>query len=193
MRVESDTRLRSKAVIRRLGTLAFVLGCVWPAWSADQPLETVGLGRAASEAEIQAWNIDVTPTGEGLPAGSGTVKQGALIFAAKCSMCHGATGTEGPKDRLVGGRDTLRSAKPVKTIGSYWPYATTLFDYIRRAMPFPAPQSLSSDEVYAVTAWLLFQNGIVSEEAVIDARALPLVQMPNREGFIPDPRPDVSK
>ncbi|TKB80916.1 MAG: cytochrome c [Nitrospira sp.] len=191
--VESGTRLRSKAVVRRLGTLAFALGCVWPAWSADQQLETVGLGRAASETEIQAWNIDVSPTGEGLPSGSGTVKQGALIFAAKCSMCHGATGTEGPKDRLVGGRDTLRTAKPVKTIGSYWPYATTLFDYIRRAMPFPAPQSLTSDEVYAVTAWLLFQNGIVSEETVIDARALPQVQMPNREGFIPDPRPDVSK
>jgi cytochrome c len=105
-------------------------------------------------------------------------------------MCHGATGTEGPQDRLVGGRNTLATEKPVKTVGSYWPYATTLYDYIQRAMPFNAPQSLSSDEIYSVIAWLLYQNGIVEEGTIIDARTLPAVTMPNRDGFVPDPRPD---
>lgn len=119
------------------------------------------------------------------------MKQGALVYAAKCAACHGATGKEGPQDRLVGGRETLASANPVKTVGSYWPYATTLYDYIRRAMPFNAPQSLSADEVYSVVAWLLHQNGIIAEEMVIDARTLPQIRMPNRNGFIPDPRPDV--
>lgn len=96
-------------------------------------------------------------------------------------------------DRLVGGLGTLSSPKPVKTIGSYWPYATTLYDYVHRAMPFPAPQSLSSDEVYSVVAWLLHQNGIIAEEFIVDARSLPDIQMPNRHGFLPDPRPDVPK
>jgi len=94
-------------------------------------------------------------------------------------------------DRLVGGRQTLATASPLKTVGSYWPYATTLYDYIHRAMPLDAPQSLTAEEVYAVTAWLLHQNGIVAEDAVMDARTLPAVEMPNRHGFVPDPRPDV--
>lgn len=98
---------------------------------------------------------------------------------------------EGPKDRLVGGQDTLNTPKPIKTVGSYWPYAPTLYDYLYRAMPFNAPQSLTSDEIYSVIAWLLFKNGIVPEDAVIDARTLSLLQMPNRNGFVPDPRPDV--
>jgi cytochrome c len=119
------------------------------------------------------------------------VKQGAHVFAAKCAACHGPTGTEGPKDRLVGGQNTLATAKPIRTIGSYWPYATTLYDYINRAMPFNAPQSLSPDEVYSVIAWLLFQNQIIAEDAVIDARSLPQIDMPNRDGFIPDARPDI--
>ena len=109
----------------------------------------------------------------------------------ECAKCHGATGVEGPMDRLVGGRESLSTEKPVKTIGSFWPYATTLYDYINRAMPFDAPQSLTPDEVYSVIAWLLYQNGIISEESVVDADTLPLVQMPNRHGFVPDPRPDV--
>jgi cytochrome c len=148
------------------------------------------VGRPASAEEIRAWDIDVSPSGEGLPPGRGTVQQGARIFATKCAACHGATGTEGPKDRLVGGRDTLATQKPIKTIGSYWPYATTLYDYIYRAMPFTAPQSLSPDETYSVIAWLLYQNGIIEEGMVIDARSLPAIPMPNRDGFIPDPRPD---
>jgi mono/diheme cytochrome c family protein len=151
------------------------------------------LGRQATEAEIRAWDIDVSPNGDGLPPGRGSVKQGAAVFAKKCAACHGPTGVEGPNDRLVGGQGTLATSRPIKTIGSYWSYATTLFDYIRRAMPFSAPQSLTSDEVYAVVAWLLYRNGIVDEHAVFDARTLPAVQMPNRHGFVPDPRPDLPR
>jgi cytochrome c len=171
---------------------ALALVCAMPSWSTgDTPGPFSGIGRPATEEEMRAWNIDVSPTGEGLPPGRGTAKQGAQIFAAKCAACHGLTGTEGPKDRLVGGHNSLRTPKPVRTIGSYWPYATTLYDYIHRAMPFNAPQSLSPDETYSVIAWLLFQNHIIAEDAVIDAQTLPKVQMPNRNGFVPDPRPDV--
>lgn len=152
-----------------------------------------GFGHAPSDRELQDWDIDVSPTGAGLPAGQGTVSQGATVFAGKCASCHGATGREGPMDRLVGGQGTLASREPIKTIGSYWPYATTLYDYIRRAMPFNAPQSLTNDEVYAVVAWLLYQNNIISTGTVLDAGTLPAVHMPNRNGFVPDPRPDVSR
>ena len=168
--------------------LAF--GLISSVRSAEDEL-AYGLGRTPTEEEIRAWNIDVSPTGEGLPPGQGTVKQGGQVYAAKCAACHGPTGSEGPKDRLVGGQNTLKAEKPIRTIGSYWPYATTLYDYIYRAMPFTAPQSLTPDETYAVIAWLLFQNQIIGENAVIDAHTLPKVQMPNRDGFIPDPRPDV--
>lgn len=187
---EYGTSMR-KSLLIGIGTLAIALACAWTAGSAEESGGSYGLGRAATDEEIRAWNIDVSSTGEGLPAGQGTVKQGAQVFATKCAMCHGPTGKEGPKDRLVGGQGTLTTAKPIRTIGSYWPYATTLYDYINRAMPFNAPGSLHSDEVYSVIAWLLFQNGIVKEEAVIDARTLPQVKMPNRDGFIQDPRPDV--
>ena len=176
-----------------LATLVLALGSVCSGVTAEEPIPGYGLGRAASEEEVRVWNIDVAPTGEGLPQGRGTVQQGATIFAAKCAVCHGPTGKEGPKDRLVGGQGTLTTPKPIRTVGSYWPYATTLYDYINRAMPFTAPQSLAPDEVYSVVAWLLFQNGILAEDTVIDARTLPLVPMPNRNGFIPDPRPDVPR
>lgn len=151
----------------------------------------LGLGRPAEEAEVQAWNIEISPFGDGLPAGSGTAKQGAKIFTAKCSSCHGPKGIEGPAPRLIGGIGTLATAEPVKTVGSYWPYATTLYDYVYRAMPPTAPQSLKPDEVYAVSAWILAQNGIIQEDRVMDAATLPKVEMPNRKGFVSDPRPDV--
>ncbi len=175
--------------------LAIVVGLVMvgnevPAQDAPGPY---GLGFPATEEEIRAWDIDVSPNGEGLPPGRGTVKQGAAVYAAKCAACHGATGTEGPKDRLVGGQDTLATDQPVKTIGSFWPYATTLYDYIYRTMPYTAPQSLTPEEVYSIVAWLLFQNGIVVEDAVMDATTLPAVRMPNRDGFVSDPRPDVER
>lgn len=150
-----------------------------------------GFGQPATEVDITAWDIDVAPNGVGLPHGRGTVQQGATLYAAKCAACHGPTGTEGPKDRLVGGQGSLATEHPIKTIGSYWPYATTLYDYIFRAMPFTAPQSLTPDEVYSLVAWLLYQNGIIEKDAVMDARTLPTIRMPNRDGFVADPRPDV--
>jgi cytochrome c len=183
----------NKSLLIGIGILAIALAYAWTAGFAEESGGRYGLGRAATDEEIRAWNIDVSSTGEGLPSGQGTVKQGAQVFATKCAMCHGPSGTEGPKDKLVGGGDTLKTAKPIRTVGSYWPYAPTLYDYINRAMPFNAPGSLNPDEVYSVTAWLLFQNGIVKEDAVIDAQTLPQVQMPNRNGFIQDPRPDVPR
>ncbi|MEK6804965.1 MAG: cytochrome c [Nitrospirota bacterium] len=169
-----------------LGSALFFAGVA----TAEEPLR-YGFGSAATEVEIKAWEIDVSPTGERLPLGQGTVQQGAAIYADKCAACHGPTGTEGPKDRLVGGQGSLATAHPVKTIGSFWPYATTLYDYIHRAMPLNAPQSLTPDEVYAVIAWLLHQNGIIPADMIINAQTLPAVKMPNRGGFVSDPRPDV--
>lgn len=148
-----------------------------------------GIGTPLTEQELAAWNIDIAPDGRGLPAGSGDVATGAHLFAAKCAACHGAQGQGGLGDPLVGGQGTLTSAKPKRTVGSYWPYATTLFDYIRRAMPYNAPESLSADEVYALSAFLLNQNGIVAADTRLDAASLPHVVMPNRQGFVTDPRP----
>lgn len=159
--------------------------------SAEMGDGVFGLGHPASERDMAVWNIDVSPDGQGLPPGQGTVKQGAQLYAMKCAVCHGPTGKEGPNDVLVGGQGSLQTTKPLKTIGSYWPYATTLYDYIRRAMPFTAPQSLKPDEIYALVAWLLHQNQILAEDAILDAHSLPKIEMPNRNGFIPDPRPDV--
>jgi len=150
-----------------------------------------GIGRTPTPAEIAAWNIDVAPDGKNLPAGKGSVAHGREVYDAQCASCHGARGEGGLGDRLVGGNGTLATAKPVKTIGSYWPYATTLFDYVRRAMPLTAPQSLSNDDVYAVSGYLLFLNGIVAESAIVDRDTLTQVKMPNRNGFVADPRPDV--
>ena len=147
--------------------------------------EPYGIGRPATPQEIAGWDIDVSPNGAGLPPGRGDVRQGEAIFAAKCAACHGAHGEGKPMDRLVGGIGTLRDKKPEKTVGSYWPYATTLFDYIRRAMPFPQSKSLTNDEVYAVAAYILNLNGVIGENETLDAKTLPQVKMPNRDGFIP--------
>jgi mono/diheme cytochrome c family protein len=157
------------------------------------PEQTYGFGQPASPEQIAGWDIDIAPDGAGLPPGSGTVQQGEALFAKLGAKCHGAKGEgtdNGPA--LVGGTGSLTTDKPVKTVGSYWPYATTLFDYIRRAMPADKPQSLSPDEVYALCAFILHLNGIVPEDAVMDAKSLPQVVMPNHAGFTsPDPRPDV--
>jgi len=169
----------------RSGLLALLLVCM-PAHPAK-----FGVGQEPSEALLQAWDIDISPSGAGLPAGSGEVTLGRTLYAQLCAACHGSSGEGGPMDRLVGGMGTLSGDKPVKTVGSFWPYATTLFDYIRRAMPFNAPQSLTNDQVYALTAYVLYLNGILGETDVLDARTLPMVLMPNRNGFVPDPRPDV--
>jgi cytochrome c len=152
-----------------------------------------GFGTPATGAEIRGWDIDVSPDGSGLPEGRGSAREGAAVFADHCAACHGERGQGGQMDRLVGGQGSLTAARPIRTIGSFWPYATTIYDYVNRAMPFAAPQSLTPDQVYAVTAYLLHLNGIVPEDAVMDARSLPAVRMPNAGGFTgPDPRPDVS-
>ena len=143
-----------------------------------------GLGTEISGDELGAWDISIAPDGAGLPEGSGNVSAGAEVYAAKCAQCHGETGTEGPVDPLAGGIGSLASDAPAKTVGSFWPYATTLFDYTRRAMPFDAPQSLTADETYAVTAYMLHLNEIVTDDAVLDAATLPAVEMPNKDGFI---------
>ncbi|HEU5018844.1 MAG TPA: cytochrome c [Pseudolabrys sp.] len=151
-----------------------------------------GLGMVPTQQQIAGWNIDASrPDGSGLPPGSGSVSQGKQVYDQTCVACHGADGT-GPMDRLVGGKGTLDSNKPVRTVGSYWPYATTLWDYIHRAMPFNSPQSLSPDQVYAVTAYVLYLNHIVPQDATMSRDTLPKVKMPNQGDFIrPDPRPDV--
>jgi S-disulfanyl-L-cysteine oxidoreductase SoxD len=143
------------------------------------------LGRLATADEIASWDISIGPSGEGLPPGSGTPKQGEAVYAEKCLACHGEKGVGKPNDQLVGGRGSLSGDQaPIKTVGSFWPYATTLFDYVRRAMPLGAPKSLSDDEVYALAAYILQLNGIIGEDSVMDAHTLPKVQMPNRDGFI---------
>jgi cytochrome c len=153
-----------------------------------QQAPTFGIGHTPSPEALRSMDIDVLPDGRGLPAGSGTAEQGKPIYAARCASCHGATGREGPNDALAGGSGTLATARPVKTVGSYWPYATTLWDYINRAMPFAQPHSLSADEVYAVTAYVLALNGIVADRDALNQTTLPQVRMPNRDGFIPDDR-----
>jgi cytochrome c len=151
--------------------------------------QTPQFGQPIAPADIAPWDISIGPDGTGLPAGRGTVAQGEAVFAAKCQACHGEKGAGRPNDTLVGGAGSLAPDKaPVKTVGSYWPYATTLFDYIRRAMPFQESKSLSDDDVYAVSAYILNLNGIIGKDDVLDAQSLPKVAMPNRDGFIPFPR-----
>src|SRR4051812_12942850 len=150
-----------------------------------------GIGRVATPDELAGWNIDIGRDGSGLPGGSGTVSHGRDIFVQQFAVCHGDNGAGAVGDRLGGGQETLATPKPVRTVGSFWPYAPTLFDYIRRAMPQNAPQSLTSDEVYAVSAYILSLNGIVPTDATLDARSLAAIKMPNRDGFGSDPRPDV--
>jgi cytochrome c len=150
-----------------------------------------GIGRPATAAEIAGWNIDIDREGHNLPPGNGSVSHGHEVFDQQCAACHGAKGEGGVGDRLVGGQGTLATANPVRTIGSYWPYAPTLFDYIRRAMPQNAPQSLSNEDVYAVAAYILNLNGLVPADATLDAKTLSAIKMLNRNMFVGDPRPDI--
>jgi cytochrome c len=147
-------------------------------------LKGPNLGQPASAAEIALVDIGIPPSGAGLPAGSGDARGGAKVYAAKCQSCHGDKGAGKPADALVGGQGTLAASNAVRTVGSYWPYATTLFDYTRRAMPLTAPRTLTNDEVYAVTAYVLHLNGIIGEDQTLDAKTLPAVKMPNRDGFV---------
>ena len=148
------------------------------------PGQRPAFGAAVSANEIARWDISIPPSGAGLPAGSGDVKQGEAVYVAQCQACHGPKGAGKPADPLVGGAGSLATGKPVRTVGSFWPYATTLFDYTRRAMPLNKPLSLTNDEVYAVTAYVLYLNGIIRENAQMNAQTLPQVKMPNRDGFV---------
>jgi mono/diheme cytochrome c family protein len=147
--------------------------------------ESPNLGRIAAPEEIALWDISIGPDGAGLRPGSGTAKQGEAVYTAKCLACHGEKGAGKPNDSLVGGRGTLAGDQtPVKTVGSFWLYATTLFDYVRRAMPLNESKSLTNEEVYAVVAYLLQLNGIIGEGETINADTLPKVPMPNRNGLM---------
>ncbi|MBZ2183236.1 MAG: cytochrome c [Bryobacter sp.] len=148
-------------------------------------------GKPVSAEEIRAIDLTVFPNGSGLPRGKGTAVRGAALYKEKCAECHNekGEGREQQYPRLVGGIGSLATAEPVKTVGSYWPHATTVFDYIRRAMPYETPRSLSADEVYSITAVLLYWNGIIGENDELNEKTLPRVKMPNREGFVPDSRP----
>jgi mono/diheme cytochrome c family protein len=152
-----------------------------------------GVGRPPTPEQIRDLGAAIAPDGTGLPEGSGTAAAGREVFAARCSKCHGEKGEGAVGPVLVGGRGTLATAKPIKTVGSYWPYATTVWDYINRAMPFDQPGLLKPPEVYAVVAYILNLNGIIGTDQVMDAKSLPKVKMPNRDGFVADPRPDVGK
>jgi mono/diheme cytochrome c family protein len=170
-----------------VGAVALLAACA----SQPQVGKSPALGVAVSADQIAGWDISIPPSGAGLPPGSGSVTQGVAVYTAKCQACHGEKGIGKPADALVGGKGTLATKAPVRTVGSYWPYATTLFDYVRRAMPITNPLSLSNDEVYAVCAYVLNLNGIVAADAVMNAQTLPQVKMPNRDGFVSDwpPRP----
>lgn len=153
------------------------------------------LGHTPTPAELQHWDITVLPDGTGLPPGSGTAIEGERVYQDKCASCHGDSGqgNEPLGARLVGGFGTLKSDNPILTVGSYWPYATTVWDYIHRAMPYPQPGTLSANETYALTAFLLWKNGIIKQNQIINGHTLPKVKMPNRDGFVPDPRPDIQR
>ena len=176
--------------------------------SASAQTRTYNLGRTPTSEEIRAWDIAIGPEGKELPPGSGTAKDGAKIYTQKCAQCHGATGAEGDPNappegrrdtalgggypRLVGGVGSLGTDRPVRTVGSYYLYATTIWDYVNRSLPMYQEGSLKPDEVYALTAFLLFRNGIIQEGDVIDGKSLPKIQMPNRDGFVP-PKPEWKK
>jgi S-disulfanyl-L-cysteine oxidoreductase SoxD len=162
--------------------LCFVALSMAKAAAAEIP----NLGRVVTREDAAPYDISIGPDGAGLPEGGGVALRGKTIYEEKCLACHGEKGAGKPNDQLVGGVGTLNGDQPaVKTVGSFWPYATTLFDYVRRAMPFNAPKSLTNDETYAVTAYILHLNGVIGAADVVNARSLPTIAMPNRNGFTP--------
>jgi S-disulfanyl-L-cysteine oxidoreductase SoxD len=166
-----------------LASLALLAACA-TAQRAEQPAPR--FGEPVATAELARWDISIPPSGAGLPPGSGTAREGLKVYEQKCLACHGTNGAGKPADALAGGSGTLATKTPVRTVGSYWPYATTLFDYVRRAMPLNNPLSLTDDEVYAVSAYILSLNRIIGEDVAMNAQTLPQVRMPNRDGFISD-------
>ena len=169
----------------------FMLAMVCAGVAAAQTTRT-GLGRPATPVEIESWGPIIGPDGAGLPPGRATAADGRPVYQRRCARCHGLTGREGPDTRLAGGQGSLEGDQPQKTVGSYWPAATTLWDYVNRAMPFDRPGGLTADEVYATVAYVLYLNDIVAIDDPIGAATLPAVEMPNRDGFVTDPRPDIA-
>lgn len=183
--LSSNNKLRASRIVKSLLlTLCLTSACVFAT-------DKLGLGVPATEAQISAWDIDIRPDGKGLPVGSSNAIDGEAPYVQKCAACHGefAEGA-GRYPALAGGMDSLDTQHPVKTVGSYWPYASTVFDYIRRAMPYGHAQSLTNDEVYGVTAYILYSSEIIEDDFVLDQNTLAQVQMPNKNGFIKDTRPD---
>lgn len=193
MPMHSSTQAVSSARrrLRWLIGLAAITTALAVCCAAQSP--KYGVGHTPASDEIRALGVTVAPDGTGLPEGSGTAAEGRAIFATRCAKCHGEKGEGGDGPVLVGGQGTLATAKPLKTVGSFWPYATTLWDYVNRAMPFNQPGLLSHSQVYAVVAYVLHLNGIVGETQTLNAKTLPSVRMPNRDGFVADPRPDVKR
>ncbi len=191
---ENRRRWCSARRVRQFGSAAIgTLLCVAAFAQGSSSSSPYGFGQAASPADLGRF-FSSMPDGRDLPKGSGTVAEGKTVYESQCVACHGDNLQGGLGDRLIGGRGTLvnndPSKAPVKTVESYWPYATTLFDYIKRAMPLTSPDSLSDDQVYSVSAYILSRAGVVGADARMDARTLAAVRMPNRDGFIPDPRPE---
>lgn len=184
----------------KIGAAAFFAAALLPLAAVAQPQQSgypqhFGFGSTPTSQDLSAF-FAIPPDGRGLPAGKGTYAEGQKLFAETCAACHGdkLQGIPTPGlggDKLIGGRGTLAGKAPVKTVESYWPYATTLFDYVKRAMPFNAPGSLDDNQVYSVVAYILGEANIVPKDAVIDAKTLPKIEMPNRDGFIPDARPEI--
>ncbi|MGB5486713.1 MAG: c-type cytochrome [Lysobacterales bacterium] len=177
----------------RLANVVFFLVALLAAMPAPAEVGGYGIGTPASAEETAGWDIDIRPDGKGLPPGSGSVEDGEMMYEAKCASCHGSFGEGvGRYPVLSGGEGTLTNARPEKTVGSYWPYASTLWDYIHRSMPFPQPQSLTDEEVYAITAYVLYLNDLVEDDFVLTADNLASIEMPNKDGFFFDDRPDTS-
>ena len=192
------------SILRRTGLALALVSAILAAETAraDGYPAKFSFGETATQQDIAPLAIAIPADGKGLPPGNGNYAKGKQVYETACAACHGADlkGVAGLPDmpsgaalRLVGGRGTLTSQKPIVTVESYWPYATTLFDYIRRAMPYTAPGSLSADEVYALSAYILAEGKIIDQSAVLDASSLPKIEMPNRDGFITDPRPELFK
>jgi hypothetical protein len=162
-----------------------------PIFTVYAQLPSYGVGLVPSPEEIEAWDLTIPPDGEGLPTGSGTATLGKEIYMNRCASCHGQNGEDSKYYALVGGRGTLATNKPEPTVGSFWQFSTTLWSYMRRSKPIDEPGSFNADEVYSVTAYLLYLNEIIGKDKILDATTLPQIRMPNRDGYVPDPRPDV--
>jgi len=170
-------------------TLVFLVSS---AANADDKVGYYGLGKVPSEAEIAGWDIDVRPDGMGLPPGQGSVEDGEMLYEEQCAECHGSFGEGvGRFPVLAGGQGSLSEDRPTRTVGSYWPYVSTLWDYIHRAMPFTTPESLEDDEVYAITAYVLYLNDLVEDDFMLTQANLASIEMPNQQSFFRDDRPDV--